>query len=55
MRQDLRDKQLTVADLQAMPEKQLADRYAVSRDTARKARTDVLRSVFGNSISSFDK
>jgi hypothetical protein len=40
---EIDDKTLTVADLRAMPEKELAYRYGgVSRDTARKARNDVL-------------
>jgi hypothetical protein len=42
MRQDLRENKLTAALLGAMREKQLAARYCVSRDTARKARRDVL-------------
>jgi hypothetical protein len=42
MRKDLEDKTITVDTLRAMPEKRLASRYGVSRDTARKARNDVL-------------
>jgi hypothetical protein len=42
MRQHLTEGKLTETSLKAMPEKELADRYGVSRDTARKARHDVL-------------
>ena len=42
IRQDLSEEVLTVESLSAMPEKQLAHRYGVSRDTVRKARHDVL-------------
>jgi DNA-binding FadR family transcriptional regulator len=45
----------TVDVLRAMPEKELADRYGVSRDTARKARNDVLRSIVEISTSTNDK
>ena len=55
MRQDLDEKTLTVADLQAMIEKKLAARYQVSRDTARKARFVVLQSFVENSTSTNDK
>ena len=41
--------------LRAMPEKILADRFGVSRDTARKARNDVLGSIFEDSTSTNDK
>jgi len=44
IRKDLRDQTLTATALRDMPEKELAARYGVSRDTARKARHDVLRS-----------
>jgi hypothetical protein len=43
IRKDLEDKILTVTALRAMPEEQLAGRYSVSRDTARKARNDALQ------------
>ena len=39
---DLEDKALRIAAVKAMPEKELAARYGVSRDTARKARHDAL-------------
>jgi len=44
IRKDLKDKMFTVDALRAMPEKELAARYGVSRDTARKARNDALQS-----------
>jgi DNA-binding GntR family transcriptional regulator len=54
IRKDLADKTLTVAGLKAMREKELAGRYRVSRDTARKARNDVL-SLVEISASTNDK
>jgi hypothetical protein len=42
MRNDVSEKSLTVASLKAMPEKELAHRCRVSRDTARKARFEAL-------------
>jgi hypothetical protein len=42
---DLEDETLTIATLRAMPEKQLAARYGVHRDTARKAKNDALSLV----------
>jgi DNA-binding GntR family transcriptional regulator len=44
MRQALDEKELTETELRTMREKVLADRFGVSRDTARKARNDVLES-----------
>ncbi len=55
MRKDVSETSLTVASLKAMPEKALAGRYGVSRDTARKARFDALESFVENSNPSFDK
>jgi hypothetical protein len=55
IRKDLQDKVLTVTALMAMPEKELADRYRVSRDTARKARNDVLQLSVEISASTNDK
>jgi hypothetical protein len=55
MRKDVSEKSLTVASLKAMPEKTLAGRYGVSRDTARKARFDALESFVENSNPTFDK
>jgi hypothetical protein len=52
---DLKDKMFTVDALRAMPEKELADRYGVSRDTARKARNDALQSLVEISSSTNDK
>ena len=52
---DLADKTVSVAGLKAMAEKELAARYGVSRDTARKARHDVLVSRVENSTSTNDK
>jgi hypothetical protein len=42
MRRDIQDGRVTRADLDKMLEKQLAETYSVSRDTARKARAAVL-------------
>jgi hypothetical protein len=55
MRKDLENGTLTIVDLRGMIEKQLAARYGVSRETARKARYYVLQSTVGISISTFDK
>ncbi len=52
---DLKDKMFTVDALRATPEKELADRYGVSRDTARKARNDALQSLVEISSSTNDK
>jgi hypothetical protein len=51
----LKDEIFTVNALRAMPEKELADRYGVSRDTARKARNDALQSFVEDSSSTNDK
>jgi DNA-binding GntR family transcriptional regulator len=45
MRKELSEERLTVATLRAMSEKELADRYGMSRDTVRKARYDTLQSL----------
>ena len=42
MRRDIREGLLTVPTLDAMLEKELKQRYGVSRDTARKARAEIL-------------
>jgi hypothetical protein len=42
MRSEIDDGTLTTIQLEKLPEKQLAQRYGVSRDTARKARNAVL-------------
>jgi hypothetical protein len=55
MGKDLKDKVFTVDALRAMPEKELEARYSVSRETARKARHDVLQSLVENSTSTNDK
>jgi hypothetical protein len=55
MRKEVSEKSLTVASLKAMPEKALAGRYGVSRDTARKARFDALESFVENPNPTFDK
>ena len=52
---DLKDKMFKVDALRAMPEKELAERYGVSRDTARKARNNVLQSIVEISSSTNDK
>ena len=46
MRSDIQEGRRTMAELKTMLEKNLAEAYAVSRDTARKARRVVL-SEFG--------
>jgi hypothetical protein len=55
IRKDVSEKSLTVASLKAMPEKELAHRYRVSRDTARKARFEALESFVEKSNPTFDK
>jgi Bacterial regulatory proteins, gntR family len=45
MREDIRLGGLTPVALRDMPEKKLADRYGVSRDTARKARDAILPKI----------
>ncbi len=55
IRKGLNDKSFTVDALRATPEKELADRCGVSRDTARKARNDALQSLVENSNSTNDK
>jgi uncharacterized protein YjiS (DUF1127 family) len=42
MLSDVKERRRTVADLRNMKEKELADVYGVSRDTARKARDAIL-------------
>lgn len=55
MRDDILHGRQTVDDLRQMLEKQLADSYDVSRDTARKARTAVVSEFVENSIATNDK
>jgi hypothetical protein len=55
IRKALQDQTITEEDLRATREKVLAARYGISRDTARKARNDVLQSIIGNSTSTNDK
>jgi hypothetical protein len=50
MRNDIQQGQITVAQLENMREKQLAARYGVSRDTARKARNAVLSELNSRQI-----
>jgi len=50
MKTDLRRGRYTLAELQEMKEKELAATYAVSRDTARKARRAVVSEIAENSI-----
>jgi hypothetical protein len=47
MREEIRHSRLTIAQLQGMVEKELASKYGVSRDTARKARKSVLSESVG--------
>jgi DNA-binding GntR family transcriptional regulator len=42
MRRDIREGKLTVTTLDTMLEKELKERYGVSRDTARKSRAEIL-------------
>jgi DNA-binding GntR family transcriptional regulator len=49
MRCDIKSGQYTAASLGTMLEKNLAERYGVSRDTARKARAMVLSKIVENS------
>jgi hypothetical protein len=49
MKRDVQTGNLTEASLRAMLEKNLAETYRVSRDTARKARTTVLSEIVENS------
>jgi hypothetical protein len=48
MRQEIRDGGLTIEHLKNALEKTLADKYGVSRDTARKARAEVLAEFVEN-------
>jgi len=50
MRDDFRQGRYTLADLKGMLEKNLAETYSVSRDTARKARNAVVAEIAENSI-----
>jgi hypothetical protein len=53
MRSDIREGRLTRAELRDMLEKNLAEKYEVSRDTARKAREAVLSEVPPTSETQF--
>ncbi len=55
MRNDIQQGRLTVAQLENMLEKNLATRYGVSRDTARKARKAVLSELNSRQIPTNDK
>jgi hypothetical protein len=55
MRTEIANGQQTVAGLRDMLEKNLASHYGVSRDTARKARNEVLSEFVENSRSTNDK
>jgi DNA-binding GntR family transcriptional regulator len=50
MRRDISQGQYSTTDLQNMLEKDLAAKYGVSRDTARKARDAVVPKIVDNSI-----
>jgi hypothetical protein len=50
MRADIREGRETPASLEAMLEKQLAEKYHVSRDTARKARNAITSEFVENGI-----
>jgi DNA-binding GntR family transcriptional regulator len=54
MRNDIQTGKVTVAELENMLEKQLAVRYGVSRDTARKARKAVLSELNSRQIPTND-
>jgi DNA-binding GntR family transcriptional regulator len=47
MREEIQQGRLTIAQLQGKVEKDLASKYGVSRDTARKARKSVLSEFVG--------
>jgi hypothetical protein len=55
MRNDLQHEGLTVAQLENMLEKNLATKYGVSRDTARKARSAVLSELNSRQSTAKDK
>ena len=55
MRNDIQQGRLTVAELDNMLEKNLAAKYGVSRDTARKARKAVLSELNSRQIPTNDK
>jgi hypothetical protein len=48
MRRDISERKLTIDDLKAMLEKQLVEKYGVSRTTARDARNAVLSEIVEN-------
>lgn len=54
MRKDIHEGRLTTDQLSAMREKELPEKYGVSRTTARDARKVVLSEFVGNSISTND-
>ena len=55
MRNDIQQGRCTVAELEDMLEKNLATKYSVSRDTARKARKAVLSELNSRQIPTNDK
>jgi hypothetical protein len=55
MRNDIQQGRTTVAQLDNMPEKNLATKYDVSRDTARKAREAVMSELNSRQIPTNDK
>jgi hypothetical protein len=55
MRSDIRQRRRTVRDLNDMLEKELAEEYSVSRDTARKARRNVLSEIHSQQKPTNDK
>jgi hypothetical protein len=55
MRNDIQQGPFTVVQLESMREKDLEARYAVSRDTARKARVAVLSELSSRQIPTNDK
>jgi DNA-binding GntR family transcriptional regulator len=55
MRNDLQQGRITVAQLEDMLEKNLATKYGISRDTARRARNAVLSELDSRQIPTNDK
>jgi hypothetical protein len=51
MVQDIRQGRLTATELDTMLEREIAEKYSVSRETARKARNAVLSGVCRSTVS----
>jgi DNA-binding GntR family transcriptional regulator len=55
MRDDIQRGRLTIANLESMLEKNLAAKYGVSRETARKARLAVMSELNSRQFPANDK